>query len=84
MAPAVRGYQRNIGDWNFQEVTVVGSTIKVEMNGTRILDADLSKVLKPMYDIAKFKGRLRKTGYFGFAGHGDAVSFRNVQIRSIK
>jgi len=84
MAPAVRGYQRNIGDWNFQEVTVVGSTIKVEMNGTRILDTDLSKVLKPMYDIAKFKGRLRKTGYFGFAGHGDAVSFRNVQIRSIK
>ncbi len=84
MAPAVRGYQRNVGYWNFQEVTVVGSTIKVEMNGTRILNTDLSKVDKPMYDIGKFKGRLRKAGYFGFAGHGDAVSFRNVQIKSLK
>ena len=84
MVPAVRGYQRNVGDWNFQEVTVVGSVIKVEMNGTRILNADLSKVEKPMYDIGKFKGRLRKSGYFGFAGHGDAVSFRNVQIKSLK
>ncbi len=84
MAPAVRGYQRTVGDWNFQEVTVIGSTIKVEMNGTRILNADLSKIDKPMYDIGKFKGRLRKAGYFGFAGHGDAVSFRNVQVKSLK
>ena len=84
MAAAVRGYQRNVGDWNFQEVIVIGSTIKVEMNGTRILNTDLSKVEKPMYDIGKFKGRLRKTGYFGFAGHGDAVSFRNVHIKPIK
>lgn len=84
MAAAARGYQRAVGDWNFQQVTVVGSTIMVEMNGTQILNSDLSKVDKPMYDIGKFKGRLRKMGYFGFAGHGDAVSFRNVQIKSFK
>ena len=84
MAAAARGYQRAVGDWNFQQVTVVGSSIMVEMNGTQILNADLSKVDKPMYDIGKFKGRLRKMGYFGFAGHGDAVSFRNVQIKSFK
>ena len=54
------------------------------MNGTRILTADLANVEKPMYDINKFKGRFRKSGFFGFAGHGDAVSFRNVQIKSLK
>ena len=84
MAPAARGYQRPVGEWNFQEVTVDGSRIKVELNGTLILDADLANVEKPMYDLGKFKGRLRKSGYFGFAGHGDAVSFRNISIRNIK
>ncbi|MEO1862789.1 MAG: DUF1080 domain-containing protein [Verrucomicrobiia bacterium] len=84
MAPAARGYQRPVGEWNFQEVTVDGSSIKVELNGTLILNADLANVEKPMYDIGKFKGRLRKSGYFGFAGHGDAVSFRNISIRNIK
>jgi len=84
MVPAARGYQRPVGEWNFQEVTVDGSRIKVELNGTLILNADLANVEKPMYDLGKFKGRLRKSGYFGFAGHGDAVSFRNISIRNIK
>ena len=84
MAPATRGYQRPVGKWNFQEVTVDGSRIKVELNGTLILNADLANVEKPMYDLGKFKGRLRKSGYFGFAGHGDAVSFRNISIKNIK
>ena len=84
MAAAARGYQRPVGEWNFQEVTVDGSRIKVELNGTLILNADLANVEKPMYDLGKFKGRLRKSGYFGFAGHGDAVSFRNISIRNIK
>ena len=84
MVPAARGYQRPVGEWNFQEVTVDGSRIKVELNGTLILNADLANVEKPMYDLGKFKGRLRKSGYFGLAGHGDAVSFRNISIRNIK
>ena len=84
MVPAARGYQRPVGEWNFQEVTVDGSRIRVELNGTLILNADLANVEKPMYDLGKFKGRLRKSGYFGLAGHGDAVSFRNISIRNIK
>ena len=48
MVAAHRGYLRPIGEWNFLEVTVKGPTIKVELNGTRILDADLSKVTEFM------------------------------------
>ena len=44
MVPAARGYLRPIGEWNFQEVTVKGSALKVELNGTVILDTDLSTV----------------------------------------
>ncbi|MDA0350363.1 MAG: DUF1080 domain-containing protein, partial [Verrucomicrobia bacterium] len=43
MAGAHRGYFRPYGEWNYEEVTVVGSTIRVELNGTVILDTDLSE-----------------------------------------
>ena len=33
MVAAARGYLRPVGQWNFQEVTVKGSKIKVELNG---------------------------------------------------
>ena len=48
MVAAHRGYLRPVGEWNFEEVTVKGPTIKVELNGTVILDADLSKVTEFM------------------------------------
>jgi len=82
MVAAVRGYQRPIGQWNFQEVTVVGSRIKVELNGTVILDADLSKVTEYMGDRAH-PGKDRKSGHFGFAGHNDPVEFRNVELKKL-
>lgn len=83
MAPARRGYLRPTGEWNFQEVTVIGSTIKVELNGNLILDTDLSKITEYMAN-SPHPGKERTSGFFGFAGHGDAVEFRNVQIKTLK
>lgn len=80
MAACARGYQRPIGEWNFQEVTVKGSTIKVELNGSVILDTDLSKVTEMM---GKHPGKDRTAGFFGFAGHGSDVEFRNVMIKKL-
>lgn len=82
MVAAQRGYHHPVNEWNFQEVTVKGSTIKVELNGTVILDADLSKVTEYMGKTAH-PGKDRKSGHFGFAGHNDPVAFRNVQIRKL-
>jgi hypothetical protein len=83
MAPAHRGYQRPVGEWNYQQVTVEGSTIKVEMNGYTILDADLSKVSEFMGN-SPHPGLKNESGYFGFAGHSDPVQFRNVSIKTLK
>ncbi|UCD75149.1 MAG: DUF1080 domain-containing protein [Phycisphaerales bacterium] len=80
---AHRGYLREPGQWNFQQVTVRGSTIKVELNGTVIVDADLNDVKEFMYDADHFRGRTRTTGHFGFAGHSDPVQFRNIRIKRI-
>jgi len=82
MVAAARGYQRPIGEWNFQEVTVVGSKIKVELNGTQILDADLSTVKEFMANSAH-PGKDRTVGHFGFAGHNDPVCFRKIAIKKL-
>lgn len=82
MVPAARGYLRPAGEWNFQEVTVNGSTIKVELNGNVILNTDVSKVTEFMAE-SPHPGKDRTSGYFGFAGHNDPVSFRNLQIKEL-
>lgn len=82
MVAAARGYQHPIGDWNFQEVTVQGSRIQVELNGTIILDTDLSKVdPATMLDRKAHPGKDRTRGFFGFAGHNDPVAFKEISIR---
>lgn len=83
MAPAQRGYGRPVGEWNFMEVTVRGSTIKTELNGTQILDADLSKVTDFMHNNPH-PGKDRTSGHFGFCGHNDPVAFRNIQIKPLE
>jgi hypothetical protein len=82
MVAAARGYQHPIGEWNFEEVTVKGSTIKVELNGTIILDCDLGNVKEFMANSAH-PGKDRTQGHFGFAGHNDPVAFRNIQIKKL-
>ena len=82
MAGAKRGFQRPTGEWNEQEVTVKGSTIKVILNGTEILDTDLSKV-KDFMGGKPHPGMNRKEGHFGFAGHSDPVSFRKIRIKRL-
>jgi hypothetical protein len=82
MVAAQRGYQHPIGEWNYEEVTVRGSNIKVELNGTVILDADLSKVTEFMAGHPH-PGKDRTRGHFGFAGHNDPVMFRNIAIKSL-
>lgn len=59
-----------------------GSTIKVVLNGTVILDCDLKDVKEFMAN-SPHPGKDREKGHFGFAGHGDAVVFRNVRIKDL-
>lgn len=82
MAAAQRGYLREVGQWNFQEVTVIGSKVKVELNGSVILDADLATITDYMAN-SPHPGKELRSGAFGFAGHNDPVKFRNVSIRKV-
>ena len=83
--PAHRGYLRPIGEWNFQESTIDGSTVKVELNGYVILEADVAKADPStfMYPIEKFPGRDNVKGHFGFNGHNDPVQIRAIRIKEL-
>jgi len=82
MVAAATGYLHPAGNWNHQIVTVRGSGIQVELNGSIILNTDLSKVTDFMAD-SPHPGKDRKSGYFGFAGHNDPVQFREIYVREL-
>ena len=77
-------YQKPLGEWNYQEMIVKGSQIKVILNGETIVDADISEFkTKPTIDGRNHPGLHREKGFVGFLGHGDPVEFRNVRIKAL-
>jgi HEAT repeat protein len=82
--PAKRGYLKPVGDWNYEEVIAKGPKIKVILNGTVILDADITEARKNgAADGKPHPGLLRNSGHIGFLGHGSPVQFRNIRIKDL-
>ena len=75
---AKRGFLKPVGEWNEQEISVIGTQVKVTLNGTVILDTDLSQLKK------KSKGLKRTIGHIALLGHGAGVYFRNLRVKEIK
>lgn len=74
-----------VGEWNSEEVTVEGRHIKITLNGTVIVDADLDAVDTPTktLDGVAHPGLTRAKGHIGFLGHGDRIDVRNVRIKEL-
>nr|MBX2815965.1 DUF1080 domain-containing protein [Saprospiraceae bacterium] len=84
IAPAKRGFQRPIGEWNMQEVEVRGNKIKVTLNNEVILDADLDALSADgTMDGRDHPGLKKLKGHIGFLGHGSEVRFRNIRIKEL-
>ena len=80
--PAKRGYVKKPGEWNTEEIRAEGRRIKVTVNGTVILDADLDSVKDPEV-LKKHPGLARASGHIGFLGHGALLEFRNIRIKEL-
>jgi hypothetical protein len=79
-----RGHVKPAGQWNSQEIIADGSRIKVTLNGTVIVDADLSKIdPKKTVDGHHHPGIRNKKGHIGFMGHGARTEFRDLQIKEL-
>ncbi len=82
--PAKRGFLKPVGEWNSEEVIVQGSTIKIILNGTAIVDGDFMEASKNgTMDKKDHPGLERTKGHIGFLGHGDVLRFRNIRIKEL-
>lgn len=82
--PAKRGYLKPTGEWNYEEVIVKGPKIKVILNGTTILDGDITEAKeKGTADHREHPGLKRDSGHIGFLGHGSVVRFRNIRVKDL-
>jgi hypothetical protein len=82
VVPAKRGAQKPLGEWNSEEILAQGPHLRVTLNGTVIVDADLSTVTDPQV-LKDHPGIRRTSGYLGFLGHGDRVEFRNLLLKEL-
>ena len=74
---AKRGFLKPVGKWNHQKVTVNGPLVVVELNGTKITEANLDELEKKN---PKHKGVKRRSGHICFCGHGSPVQLRKITI----
>jgi len=80
LVAAKKGHLKPVGEWNKEIVTVNGPHIKVELNGTVIMEANLDQINQ---EKPKHEGAKRRQGHLTFCGHGDIVSFRNLRIKEL-
>jgi len=82
--PAKRDYLKPVGEWNYQEVDVKGTQIKITLNGTVIVDGDIAEPRdKGTMDHNEHPGLKNTRGHIGFLGHGSVVRFRNIRIKDL-
>jgi hypothetical protein len=82
--PAKRGYLKPVGEWNSEEIIARGPKIKVILNGTVIVDGDISEARKNgTMDHLQHSGLKRDSGHIGFLGHGSVVRFKNIRVKDL-
>ena len=85
VVPAKTGHLKPAGQWNDEEIVCHGRKVKVTLNGTVIVDADLDQV-KPI-DGHEHPGLKYGKGHIGLHAHGNfgaEVFFRNLRIQELK
>ena len=74
------GIRRDLKE--FTEITDLGSNIRVELNGTIVMESHVPSA-PAMFNGRPHLGRNRTSGAICFCGHTDPVQFRNVLIKEL-
>jgi hypothetical protein len=82
--PAKKGFLKPVGEWNYQEVEIRGTKIKITLNGTVIVDGDIAgpRDIGTM-DKNDHPGLKNTRGHIGFLGHGSELKFRHIRIKDL-
>jgi HEAT repeat protein len=82
--PARREFLKPIGEWNYEEVKIVGTKITITLNGTEIVNGDIAGPRdNGTMDHKDHPGLKNATGHIGFLGHGSELKFRNIRIKDL-
>jgi hypothetical protein len=81
---ARKGFLKPLGEWNSEEIYIRGDDVKITLNGTVILEGNLSEAVKNgTRDGKDHPGLKRAKGYIAFLGHGSELRFRNIRIKDL-
>ncbi len=82
--PSRRGFQKPVGEWNYEEVDVRGTHITITLNGNVIVDGDIANARdNGTMDHREHPGLKNEKGHIGFLGHGSELRFRNIRIKDL-
>jgi hypothetical protein len=82
--PAKQGFLKPVGEWNSEEISAIGTHIKVTLNGTVIVDGDIAGPRdNGTMDHNEHPGLKNTKGHIGFLGHGSELKFRNLRIKDL-
>ena len=79
---AQHGAEKPLGEWNSEEVRVIGDNVTVILNGRTILCCSIEDIEKTP-DGLEHPGLHNKSGYIGFLGHTEPTRLRNIRIKEI-
>ena len=81
LVPPAKDANKPIGEWNKMHIVAKGRHVVIELNGEKIVDANLDDHKK---HFKSHPGLLRAKGHVGFQDYGGArVEFRNVFLKEL-
>jgi hypothetical protein len=80
VVPPSKDALKPVGEWNKITIIAKGRHVTVELNGTKIVDADLDDH-KDKFD--KHPGLKAEKGHLGLQSHSERVEFRNLFVKPL-
>jgi hypothetical protein len=80
VVPPSKDATKPVGTWNTLRIVAKGRQITVELNGTKIVDANLDDH-KAHYE--RHPGLKRAKGHLGLQDHGGRIEFRNLYVKEL-
>jgi len=80
VVPPSKHVTKPFGEWNQIRIVAKGRNVMVELNGTKIVDANLDDY-KQRSD--RHPGLLRDKGHLGLQSHDGRVEFRNIFVKPL-
>jgi hypothetical protein len=80
VVPPSKEALKPVGEWNAYRIVAKGRHVTVELNGTKIVDANLDDYKD---QARQHPGLLREKGHIGLQSHDGRVEFRNLYVKPL-